>query len=337
MRGGASLVASSLVGNLLSTLASQEVSAETLEQPHILCIVLDDMGWKDVGYHGPDIKTPNIDKLATEGARLEQFYAQPMCAPTRAALMTGRYPLRYGLRVGVIPGAATYSLPLDEYLLPQLLKDAGYKTYMSGKWRLGHAKKEFKPNHRGFDSFYEATVGEIDHFTHSSHGVKDWFRDDNARVISEHDAKKPMFLYLAFTAPHTPFQAPQEYLDRNKSIPDENRRAYAAMIAAVDDEIGKVLAELEKHGMRERTLSVFLSDNGGVKSSLFTGDTKVAGNLPANNGSYRDGKGTDGISPKAQALFRNRLTRHGFVGIKFFDRAVTSIASCPSSPPGSMT
>lgn len=277
-------------------------------KPNIIFILADDLGWKDVGFHGSDILTPNLDKLAAEGARLERHYAMPMCTPTRAALMTGRYPMRYGLQTGVIPGAGTYSLPMDEVLLPQTLKNAGYKTYMSGKWHLGHAKKDFWPNHRGFDSFYGATVGEIDHFSHSSHGVQDWYRNDDAlkeegfdnslfgaeavRIINSHDVKDPLFLYLAFTAPHTPFQAPQQYLDRYPSISDPNRKAYAAMVSVIDDEVGKVVAALEKKGMRKNTLIVFSSDNGGVRSSIFSGDTKVSGDLPASNGPYRDGKGT---------------------------------------------
>src|SRR5512137_2526836 len=126
--------------------------ADEATKPNIIYILADDLGWKDVGFHGSDIKTPNLDKLAAEGARQERHYTAPMCTPTRAALMTGRYPMRYGLQVGVIPGAGTYSLAQDEFLLPQMFEDAGYKTYMSGKWHLGHAKKEFWPNHRGFDS-----------------------------------------------------------------------------------------------------------------------------------------------------------------------------------------
>lgn len=282
--------------------------AQSTSKPNIVFIVADDLGWKDVGFHGSDIRTPNLDDLAAKGANLAQHYAMPMCTPSRAALMTGRYPMRYGLQVGVIPGAGTYSLAMDEFLLPQMLKDAGYKTYMSGKWHLGHAKKEFWPNHRGFDSFYGATVGEIDHFEHASHGVADWYRDDNAlkeegfdsslfgaeavRVINAHDPKDPLFLYLAFTAPHTPFQAPQPYVDRYSSIADTNRKTYAAMVSVIDDEVGKVVDALEKKGMRDNTLIVFVSDNGGVKSSLFSGDTKVEGGLPADNGPYREGKGT---------------------------------------------
>jgi arylsulfatase A-like enzyme len=284
------------------------VQAAEPTKPNIIYILADDLGWKDVGFHGSDIRTPNLDKLAAEGVRLERHYTAPMCTPTRAALMTGRYPMRYGLQVGVIPGAGSYALAQDEFLLPQMLKDAGYKTYMSGKWHLGHAKKEFWPNHRGFDSFYGATVGEIDHFRHSSHGVNDWYRNDTAieedgfdntlfgaeavRVVNAHDAKDPFFLYLAFTAPHTPYQAPQEYLDRYPSISDPNRKAYAAMISVIDDEVGKLVAALDKRGLRDNTLIVFSSDNGGVRSSLFSGDTKVTGDLPASNGPYRDGKGT---------------------------------------------
>lgn len=277
--------------------------------PNIVYIISDDGGWKDVGYHGSDIKTPNIDRLAVEGARLEQFYAQPMCTPSRAALMTGRYPFRYGLQTAVIPQSGTYGLALDEYPLPQVLKDAGYYTAMSGKWHLGHSKIEYWPRRRGFDSFYGALLGEIDHFTHkAANGNPDWYRNNKAleeegydnilvgaeavRVIDEHDQKKPLFLYLAFTAPHTPYQAPEEYLDRNSHIADESRRKYAAMISVMDDEIGKVVAALEKRGMRDNTLIVFQSDNGGVVNAFFAGESEVKGKLPADNGPYREGKGT---------------------------------------------
>jgi arylsulfatase A-like enzyme len=277
--------------------------------PHIIYIVADDLGWADVGFHGSDIKTPNLDALAAEGARLEQYYAQPMCTPTRAALMTGRYPFRYGMQTAVIPQGGTYGLALDDYLLPEMLRDAGYATAMSGKWHLGHARSAFWPCQRGFDSFYGALLGEIDHFTHkAANGNPDWFRNNEAleeegfdnilfgaeavRVIDNHDQSKPLFLYLAFTAPHTPFQAPQEYLERNSHITDESRRAYAAMISVVDDEVGKVVEALDRSGMRENALIVFQSDNGGVVNPFFAGESEVKGKLPASNGPYREGKGT---------------------------------------------
>jgi arylsulfatase A-like enzyme len=275
-------------------------------KPHILYIVADDLGWKDVGFHGcTDIKTPNLDKLAADGARLERFYVQPFCTPSRAALMTGRYPLRYGLQTIVVPSKGTYGLATDEYLLPQALKDAGYSTVMIGKWHLGHADQKYWPRQRGFDYHYGAVLGEIDYFTHSAHDVLDWQRNnqpvheegyvtqllgqDAVKMIGEHDTKKPLFMYLAFTAAHTPYQAPADYVARFKDIADETRRTYAGQIACMDDEIGKVLAALEKKKMREDTLIVFHSDNGGTRDARFTGEGNVK-TVPCDNGPLRGGK-----------------------------------------------
>jgi arylsulfatase A-like enzyme len=278
-------------------------------RPHIVYIVSDDQGWKDVGFHGSDIKTPNIDQLAQGGARLEQFYAQPMCTPSRAALMTGRYPHRYGLQTLVIPSAGTYGLATDEWLLPQALKQAGYRTAIVGKWHLGHADRKYWPRQRGFDYQYGPLLGEIDYFTHAAHGTRDWFRNnqpvkgqgyvtqllgkDAVRLIDSHDPRTPLFLYLTFTAPHAPYQAPKEYLDRYAPIADPARRAYAAMITTMDDEIGRVLRALDKHNMRDNTLILFQSDNGGPRSAKFTGEVDMSkSTIPADNGPYRDGKGT---------------------------------------------
>ena len=277
--------------------------------PNIVYIVADDLGWKDVGFHGSDIKTPNIDKLAREGARLEQFYAQPMCTPSRAALMTGRYPFRYGLQTAVIPSAGKYGLATDEWLLPQALKEAGYQTAIVGKWHLGHADRKYWPRQRGFDYQYGAMLGEIDYFTHAAHGKTDWYRNnrlvkeegyvtqllgnDAVKLIDSHNPKTPLFLYLAFTAPHAPYQAPKEYLDKYKNIADPARRAYAAMITAMDDEIGRVIAALDKRKMRDNTLIIFQSDNGGPRSAQFTGEIDMSkSTIPADNGPYRDGKAT---------------------------------------------
>ena len=300
------LVLAMVVSCLLSV--PRTATAQGAARPHIVYIVADDLGWKDVGFHGSDIKTPSIDQLAREGARLEQFYAQPMCTPTRAALMTGRYPFRYGLQTLVIPTPMRYGLATDEWLLPQALKEAGYRTVMVGKWHLGHGDRKFWPRQRGFDYHYGAMVGEIDYFTQSSMNVRDWFRNnklvkeegyvtqmlgkDAVARINQHDPKTPLFLYLAFTAPHAPYQAPKDYLDKYKHIADPTRRAYAAMISCMDDEIGKVIAALEKKKMRENTLIVFMSDNGGNISAMFSGDVDVSQlKLPADNGPYRGGKG----------------------------------------------
>ncbi len=277
--------------------------------PNIVYIVSDDQGWKDVGFHGSDIRTPNIDELARGGARLEQLYTQPMCTPSRAALMTGRYPHRYGLQTAVIPSAGTYGLATDEWLLPQALGEAGYRTAIIGKWHLGHADRKYWPRQRGFDYQYGPVLGEIDYFTHSAHGTTDWYRDnrvveeqgyatelfgnDAVRLIEQHDPQKPLFLYLAFTAPHAPYQAPQAYLDRYPQIADPSRRAYAAMISAMDDQIGRVVGALDKRGLRDNTLIIFHSDNGGPRSAKFTGEVDMSkSTIPADNGDYRDGKGS---------------------------------------------
>jgi len=277
--------------------------------PNIVYIVSDDQGWNDVGFHGSDIKTPNLDALAAGGLQMDQFYVQPMCTPTRAALMTGRYPFRYGLQTAVILSAHTYGLATDEFLLPQALKAAGYETAIVGKWHLGHGDQKYWPRQRGFDHQYGPLIGEIDYFTHEQHGVVDWFRDnrrvrepgysttlfgrDAVRLIETHDTKVPLFLYLAFNAPHTPYQAPQSYLDRYKGIADPSRRAYAAQITAMDEQIGLVVAALEKRGMRENTLIVFHSDNGGTFNKMFAGEGDMSKiKIPVDNGPLRDGKGS---------------------------------------------
>jgi arylsulfatase A-like enzyme len=301
-----------LAGSALLAAAVAGGAAEAAEaagaRPNIIYIIADDQGWKDVGFHGSDIKTPNLDALARTGAELTSFYVQPMCTPTRAAFMTGRYPLRYGLQTAVIPTGGRYGLPTDEKLLPQALKEAGYATAMVGKWHLGHADRKYWPNQRGFDRFYGPLVGELDHFTHQSNGQNDWYHDNQnvdepgydttlfgneaVRIIEAQDRKQPLFLYLAFTAPHAPFQAPEEYLARFPNITDPQRRIYAAMISAMDDQIGRVVAALEAKGMRDNTLIVFHGDNGGTRSKQFSGQSKIKGELPPNNGPYRDGKGT---------------------------------------------
>jgi arylsulfatase A-like enzyme len=298
----------SIRGLLLALSAVCSFAQSAAQRPNIVYIVADDLGWKDVGFHGSDIKTPNIDKLASNGAQLEAFYTMSLCTPSRAALMTGRYPMRYGLQTGVILASQTYGLPTDEYLLPQALKDSGYSTLMVGKWHLGHSDRKYWPRQRGFDYHYGAVLGEIDYYTHAEHNVVDWYRNNKkvnekgyvtellgneaVKLIEGHNTASPLFLYLAFTAPHAPYQAPQPYVDRYKSIEDPTRRAYAGMITCMDDQIGRVLAALEKRGMRENTLIVFMSDNGGNLSSLFAGEMDVSKiKLPSDNGPYRGGKG----------------------------------------------
>ena len=296
---------------LFAALAFAVPMVNAADKPNIVHIIADDLGWKDVGFNGATyLRTPNIDALARGGATFTQFYTQSMCTPTRAALMTGRYPFRYGLQTIVIPGPANYGLDTTEYLMPQCLKDAGYTTAIIGKWHLGHADTKYWPRQRGFDYQYGAMIGELDYYTHSDAGVVDWFRNnrrveeegyttqligaDAVKYIQQQDADKPFYLYLAFNAPHTPYQAPQEYIDRFQDIADPTRRIYAAMVACLDDEIGKVIAALDQKGLRDNTLILFHSDNGGTRNAMFAGQMTDLSKtvLPCDNGPYRDGKGS---------------------------------------------
>jgi arylsulfatase A-like enzyme len=296
------------------------LTAFAANQPNIVFIMVDDLGNADVGYHGGAVKTPNIDKLAAEGVRMESFYGMPVCTPSRASLMTGRYAMRYGLQTLVIFPSHTYGLPTDERTLPQALKEAGYQTYMVGKWHLGHADKKYWPQNRGFDYFYGNVVGEVDYFTRERGGVIDWQRngkflkepgyyttligDDAVKLINQHDPSKPFFLYFASLAPHAPYQAPKEYLDRYADIPDKQRREYCAMISCLDDQVGRIVAALEKKGMRDNTIILFASDNGGATNALFAtgarspkkreerGGVELGHKPPASNGMLRGGKGS---------------------------------------------
>src|SRR5262245_27144490 len=258
--------------------AGPAAADEPPAKPNIVFLLADDLGWADVGWHGGEIQTPHLDKLAAAGARLEQFYVQPVCSPTRAALLTGRYPMRHGLQVGVVRPCANYGLPLEERTLAQALKEAGYVTAICGKWHLGHCRPEFLPTRRGFDHQYGHYNGALDYFTHVRDGGFDWHRDDRAcrdegysthliakeagRLIRDHDGGKPLFLYVPFNAVHAPHQVPDEYTKPYAHLKGE-RRLYAGMLAAMDEAVGQVVAAVDEKGMRKDTLFIFSSDNGG--------------------------------------------------------------------------
>ncbi len=295
--------------------------SEEAKKPNIIFIMADDLGNADLGYRGGQVKTPNIDKLANDGVRLESFYGEPVCTPSRAALMTGRYPMRYGLQTLVIFPSHTYGLALDEKTLPQALKEAGYKTLMTGKWHLGHADRKFWPHTRGFDYFYGNVVGEVNYFTRERGGVIDWQRngkfleekgyytdligDDAVRLIDQQDGKQPFFLYFASLAPHGPYQAPESAQEQYKDVPDKLRRTYMGMISDLDVQIGRIVAELDKKGLRDNTIILFSSDNGGATSGLFAqgaksdaerdkeeGGIEQGQKAPASNAPFSGGKGS---------------------------------------------
>ncbi|MCI0625266.1 MAG: arylsulfatase [Acidobacteria bacterium] len=278
----------------MPVLAQRQAAAA---RPNIIFILADDLGRADVGFNGgKEIKTPNIDRLAAGGARLEQFYVQPVCSPTRAALMTGRYPMRHGLQVGVVRPWAQYGLPLDERTLPQALKEAGYATAIVGKWHLGHFERAYLPTARGFDRQYGHYNGAMDYFTHDRDGGHDWHRDDSAsyddgysthllaadavKFINENAGRRPFFLYVPFNAVHAPHQAPEKYKEPYAHL-TEPRRTYAGMVAAMDEAIGQIVAALDEKGLRKDTIIIFSSDNGGPAPGRVT-----------DNGPFRAGKAT---------------------------------------------
>ena len=281
-------------------IASLPVSGRTAARPNIVFILADDLGWADVGFHGPDIKTPNIDKLAAEGVKLEAFYALPVCTPSRSALMTGRYPIRYGRQYNVLRPGAQIGLSLDERLLPQALHEAGYETAICGKWHLGEFQPAYQPMQRGFDHQYR--LAEPDKkFSHLVAADNAMIRDrtvcsdkgylaplfarEAVRMIEQRDAGKPLFLYVAFHSPHTPVLCPPEYSAPYAHL-GPTRSVYAGMVAQMDEGIGQIVAAVEQHGMRQNTLFIFGSDNGGLMTK---GDLASNGPLRAGKGSLYEG------------------------------------------------
>lgn len=246
-------------------------------------MIADDLGWNDVGYHGSDIATPQIDKLVQMGVELNQFYVQPTCTPTRSALMTGRYPMRYGMHARVSRAWHSRGLPLSERLLSEALQDLGYATAICGKWHLGMSHTSYLPFSRGFDHQYGHLGGSIDYFRHTDRQSLDWHRNQRplseagystelianeaVRLIQSHDDDQPMFLYVAFNAPHAPQQAPVEAIEKHAHIGDERRRTYSAMVSCLDDAVGRVLNAVDERGWTEHTFILFLSDNGGATNT----------------------------------------------------------------------
>ncbi len=252
--------------------------------PNIVVIVSDDQGWRDVGYHGAEFPTPNIDRLASEGVELDRFYVTPICSPTRAGLLTGRYPIRFGLQRITVKRWGTRAIPESETLIPQELAKLGYSTRaMVGKWHVGWSKRAHHPMSRGFTSFYGLGGGAVGFFSHGQYGVTDWHRDwevaeeegyattllgqEAASIIEQAPAEDPFFLYVAFNAIHTPNEAPEELLERFADISGETRRIKAAMSASLDAEVGRILDALDAKGVADDTLVWYFSDNGGALTS----------------------------------------------------------------------
>jgi len=260
-------------------------AATWAQSPNIVLIVADDLGWKDVGYNGSEIDTPNIDALAEGGVTLTDFYVHATCSPTRAALMTGQSPMRHGI-YHALGKNSQGSLPLPLKVLPEYLSEAGYQSVMVGKWHLGHATSAMLPMARGFEEAYGHFTGGVGYWDHVHGGGLDWHRngkalreegyathlqaDEAVRLIRSRDKRRPLFLYAAFSAPHLPNEAPAESIDKYRSIENPNRRVHAAMVDELDQAVGSIVAALEQEQILENTLIWFFSDNGGLNPAAMS-------------------------------------------------------------------
>jgi arylsulfatase A-like enzyme len=265
-------------------------SAQTRIRPNVVLIVTDDVGYGDIGSYGArDVKTPNIDSLATNGVRLTDFYAAPQCTPTRAALISGRYQQRFRLEAamgGPKTPAGQNGLPARGYSLPQLLKNNGYVTGLIGKWHLGY-RPEFSPNTHGFDYFFGFKSGYIDYYQHTNvDGDSDLFENEtpvrvdgymtdliterSVKFIDEH-AGGAFFLEVTYNAAHWPFQVPDHpsvAADHGRFVqpeesPTATRQDYIAMLERADQGIGRILQALKNRGLERNTLVIYMQDNGG--------------------------------------------------------------------------
>jgi len=294
-------------------LLADNLPASTLpRRPNIVILLADDLGWADVGYHSDRCETPHIDRLCQEGIELDRFYVAPMCSPTRAALLTGRYPIRFGMARAVIPPYRDFGIPPQERTLPEELAKLGYEhRAIFGKWHLGHRRAQWHPLNHGFTHFQGHYNGAIDYFTQEREGQRDWhinrepdpqsgystdlIADAAVKWIEEKSrSDSPYICYVPFNAPHSPFQAKSADLVRFQALggnPDkvdgkrqqkltqaDRRLAVAAMIYRLDQGIGRILRAVEDSGEAENTIVWFFSDNGGV------------GALPNNNLPLRGNK-----------------------------------------------
>lgn len=291
----------------------EQMKIVSVDTPNVIVILTDDQGYADVGFNGSkDIATPHIDRIANEGVRFDRGYVSfPVCGPSRAGLLTGRYQSRFGydLNASENPEDPNAGLPLSENMIPAVVKPAGYVSTVIGKWHMGN-HPNFHPLERGFDEFFGFTNGGHNYYaekyrdvdlskakssallyqtrlvrnreTIDASGYLTDILSDEAVDFVKRKHEEPFFMYLAYNAPHAPLQAPPKYTDRFPHIEDEKRKIYAGMISAVDDGVGRLLDTLDELDIADNTMVFFLSDNGGPQVRAKNGSI----NLP-----YRGGKG----------------------------------------------
>ncbi|XP_071100463.1 arylsulfatase B-like [Haliotis cracherodii] len=257
------------------------MSCGATKRPNIVFIVADDLGWNDVGFRNANMKTPNIDKLATEGIIFENAYVQPYCSPSRTAFMSGMFPFKVGMQHAVLIDSQAACVPLNYTFLPQELKKLGYATHMVGKWHLGFCKWECTPTYRGFDTFFGYYSAAEDYFNHSKGAYLDYrdnklpawnykgvysaytFAQKAVDVIHQHNVSQPLFMYLPYQNVHAPIEVPEKYFNMYPNVINRGRRTFSGMVSALDEAVGNVTKALKEKGLFENTLILFTTDNGG--------------------------------------------------------------------------
>jgi arylsulfatase A-like enzyme len=267
-------------------------------RPNVIVIVGDEWGYADMGVQGisKDVVSPNLDSIATNGVRFTSGYVScPVCSPTRAGFLTGRYQQRFGHELNPIPPVergGEFGMPVDQVTMADEMKRGGYVTGLMGKWHLGARDPKWWPTRRGFDEFF-GFLGGAHTYTAVETGVnalrrgeeivkeeKEYLTDAISReAVSfiERHQEKPFFLYVAYNAVHTPMQAPEKYLKRFEGEKDEKRRYMLAMLSAADDGVGRILGALREKGLEEKTLVVYFSDNGGPTHANASRNTPLRG------------------------------------------------------------
>jgi arylsulfatase A-like enzyme len=272
------IISATLILNLVLLALDSSATAAAAKKPNILIILSDDVGWAEFGFQGnKDIPTPNIDSIAESGVRFPQGYvAATYCSPSRAGTMTGRYPTRFGHEFNSV--AAQAGLSLKETTMAERFHKLGYATCAVGKWHLG-GKPEYRPMNRGFDEYFGTLANtpffhptqfidsrvssDIQTIDDPNFYTTDQYGDRAVEWLGKQPTNRPWLLYVPFNAQHAPLQAPEKYIERFKSIADENRRTFAGMMYAMDQAVGKILGKVRDMGEEENTLIFFFSDNGG--------------------------------------------------------------------------
>lgn len=283
-----------LFSSFFATFLVAKTFGASSEKPNVILILADDLGFNDMPWNNPAIIAPNLHSLAKNGTILSNFYVQPVCTPSRSALMTSRYPIRLGLQTSVITAPQPSCLPLDEVTIGDEMRAAGYHTHIVGKWHLGHYCPQCLPNNRGFDTFRGYLTGAEDYYkktfciplvpnqrpaacgfdfydnedrmpkangTYSTYQ----FADASREVIKSHDGSKtPFFLYLPFQSVHYPVMVPKNYSDLYPNEKNHTRKEYMGMVTAMDEAVGHIVDELKAAGAFENTLFFYATDNGGL-------------------------------------------------------------------------